>query len=407
MSWGLKAENEYVIITGDAKSYTVRWKNPSIGMEFNTSEFEFPGISGTLVQRGTAKGFKYAIEVYFQGDDNLDQAQAFRNSAQDSRPWIIYHPLYGTLNVQPISLFFDDSSLNVTKVTGNVIETIIEDKPIMSVDPVDDINERVENVSVRLADAYVLAVKTPDAKNIALIQANTDKIYKQGVKSINNTSDYEKYFNAFNVANSAIVQATSKPLEAIRRVQAMINLPFQFADTVKNRISTLAAQISLLRTSIANLLRMPDKKLYENNVGFIIATMAQASVTNYNYTNRVAVADVMDVIEAVYEQFLSDLDVLSNLNASSPDSYIPDADSMSQLSDLINVTLSNLVKISLNSKQERIHITDKETNIILLAHRLYGLQQDDSTVQQIIDDNNIGINEYLLIRQGRKIIYYI
>jgi len=407
MSWILQAENEYVIVTGDDKSYTVQWLNPGYTKEFNVSEFEFPGVRGTLVQRGTPKGRRFNIEIYFSGDDNLDKAREFDASSEDSRPWTIYHPLYGTLSVMPASLFFDDSSFNVTKITGTVIETIIEDKPIMSVDPVDAINNDIFLLSGRFADTYVLAVKKPDAKTVNLLLVNTDKIYKQGVKGINNTLDAEKYFNAFNTANAAIVKATSDPLDAIRRVQAMINMPFQFADTVKNRINTLVDQFNLLRESIGNLIRVPDKKTYENNAGFIIATMAQAAVTNIDYTNRIAVLDVMDIISIHYDQFIEDLDTLSSLNGGSPDSYIPDAQSMSDLSDLINLTLSNLIIISLDSRQERVHITDKNTNIILLAHRLYGLEEDDSTLQDIINDNDIGINELLQVMKGRKIIYYV
>jgi hypothetical protein len=80
---------------------------------------------------------------------------------------------------------------------------------------------------------------------------------------------------------------------------------------------------------------------------------------------------------------------------------------MNDLTNLINFTLSNLFNIALGAKQERFVFLETDSNVILLAHRFYGLVPDDSTIDELIEQNEIGLTEILNIKAGRKIIYFI
>jgi hypothetical protein len=66
-----------------------------------------------------------------------------------------------------------------------------------------------------------------------------------------------------------------------------------------------------------------------------------------------------------------------------------------------------LFEIAISAQQERSILCDSDTNVILLAHRFYGLLLDDSTIQRVMDNNSIGISEILDIKKGRKILYYV
>jgi hypothetical protein len=176
----------------------------------------------------------------------------------------------------------------------------------------------------------------------------------------------------------------------------------------------LTAQFNALRTAITNLLNTGSplynkisKKAYENNGAMMVSSMAVSSITQMDYNNRADVMASMDLINMNYNLYLTDIDTFQSLNNSTPDSYVADAGSLIALNDLINFTLSNLFDISLNSKQERTLYCEKDTNVILLAHRLYGLLPDDSTIDTLIKNNSIGLLELLQINKGRKIIYYV
>lgn len=407
MSWINNIQNDFIITTGDGKEYKVLWINPSKEISFNIAEFEFPNLAGTLVKRGTPKGRKYNLEIYFQGDDNIEKSLEFEQSGNDPRPWTLVHPFYGTLIVHPVTLLFDNTKYNVSKITGTLIETITQDNPKNTIVPADKIVQANESLNEKFAGSFANDIPEPNTKDINTLSNNNLSVYNTVKKKISNTLDAEEYFNLFNSANAAILQATEFPLECITKVQAILTAPFQFADSVKNRINNLVTQFNKLRDSIENILTRNDKKIYENNAGVTISAACVAAVTLPDYKNRNEVTFIIDQVSEMYDSYISDLDDLQSDNGGGTDSFIPDVISMISLNDIVNFTLSNLYDIALNSKQERAVILEDDSNVVMLAHRFYGLLVDDSTIEQIIENNGIGLTEILQVRKGRTIIYYV
>jgi hypothetical protein len=407
MSWVEKVQTDFSITTGDGREFNVLWVPASKSVDYNIAEFEFPNLAGTLVQRGTPKGARYNLEVYFQGEDSIDTALIFEQSANDPRPWTVIHPFYGTIIVHPVSLLFDNSRYNVSKITGTLIETITQDSPKSTVVPADKIILDVENLNATFAAAFSTDIPRPNTTDINTLTENTTAVYNDVRKRISNTLNAEAYFNAFNTANAAIAEATDFPLECATKVQSMLTIPYQFTDSVRNRVNMLLNQFNRLHDSVETIVRRNDKKIFENNAGVTLAAICAASVTAPDYRNRNDVVIIIDILNNAFDQFIAAIDSLQSDNGGDPDSYVPDANSQIALSDIVNFTLSNLYDIALNSKQERIIILEDDSNLILLAHRFYGLLPDDSTIQQLMDTNNIGLNEILQIRKGRSIAYYV
>lgn len=406
MSWVDQSGYDMKIITGNGEEFNVLWMRAVRTKEFNIAEFNFPGVSGTLVSRGTPKGRRYNLEIYFQGDDHLDRAGIFDLAADDPRPWQILHPYYGTLFVQPISLDYDNMGHNVTKVTGTVVETIMEDKPKVSVDPPDQIVNLATSVYEFSTVAVTSKMKPFTVKDVNSLKKNTFNIYSVGKKSIFDTVTFDSYFNAFNTANTLVSNATKNPLDAIRAVQAMLNAPHQFADSVKSRITILVEQFDLLATTILNLNSRTGKRLYENNAVNILSGLTLTSITNYNYRNRNEVLEVIGSITDTYNKLIVNLDGLQT-ESGEEESYHPDIETMQALSALVNFTISNLFNVAVDAKQQRSVILDEDTNAILLTHRFYGMTATDIELQRFIDDNEIGLSELLQIRKGRRVIYYL
>lgn len=409
MSWLEQENTDLIIRTGDGKEYRPLWKPGTKAVEYNLSEFEYPEKEGTNVSRGTVKGAKYSMELIFQGDDHLDEAREFEQSAKDRRPWTVTHPHYGSILCHPFGLLFDNRASNVSVVTGTLIETMGEINPKVTVDPVDKINFDKGTLDDTFADVYANDV-VPETADVLTLKANNTALYNEGKKSIKSTIDFETFTNLYNEANSAIIEMTSPVNDlttTIQKVQRVISYPAQLEDTVKNRFALLINQYTQIRATLANIFRKNDKKTYENNQGVLISTMAVASVTNYNYSNANEVLSITETIMNTYNEYVADLDGLQTPTGDEENSYIPDQSSMNALNELVNFTISNLLSIAIDSKQERFIYCEDDTNLILLAHRFYGLTPDDSTLKQVADTNNIGLNEYLQIRKGRKIVYYV
>jgi len=415
-SWLDRVNNDFTITTGDGKTYTPKWMKATKEKEFNIAEFEFPEVEGTLVYRSLSKGRRYNIEIYFQGDDHLDVASNFDISSDDPRAWKISHPYYGLITVQPLGLSFDNSKMNVSEITGTLVETITEENPQGSLDPIDSINFNKNQldltVQTNLGNQIPPLQITPILQNQMLSQVQS--AYQNGLPIIRIDTDATEYFNAFTKVNAAITGYTTQASNALIFLSDLYNSPINFTTSVKNRITTLTNQFNSVRTNVMTLLlqNSPNltpkaKTVYENAGVTIISAAAVASVTNMDYNNRNDIIAIIEAILALYQQLLADLDALQSANAGSTTSYVPDANSLIELNSLLNQTVSSLFTVGLSSKQERILYCEWDTNLILLAHRLYGLLPDDSTIQTLMDNNEIGLSELLEIKKGRKIIYYV
>ena len=411
MSWIDDIKNDLIITCGDGVSFFPNWINAKKELVYNVAEFEFFEQDGTLVKRSKPKGLRYSLEIYFQGDDHLAFSRSFEESSKDSRPWIMEHPFYGRVLVQPISLEFDNSKLNLTKISGTVVQTIEETNPKINFNPKDKITADKIDVDDKFSIAG-LSEPIPVAK----MKTNNEGFYSDGNKLIKDPTIAEEYFNAFSDANSAVLNATSKPLAAIRAMQALINLPALFKISVKERMTLLITQHNRLVASVVGNIDNSTKLLYEVTGGAIISGMALATANPLtekiadkpaDYSNRVEVLSISQLLLNTYNSYIVLLNSFQSINNGGLTSYMPQPAPLIALDDLISFTISNLFNIANNAKQERSLILENDSNCILLAHRLYGLKQDDSTLDDFILNNNIGINEMLIIKKGRKILYYI
>lgn len=405
MSWLDQVVRNLVITTGDGLQYIPNWINASKTRAFNVAEFEFPDLEGTLVKRGTPKGARYNLEIYFQGEDHIDIQNAFEKSSFDKRYWKIQHPIYGELTVQPLSIDFDNSNLNVSKINVSVVETIIEDAPKISLNPRDKIAADKKSTDESFIQAYD---EVPSQTDVQTLKTNNAKFRSKGISIIKIPEEAEIYFNLFNTANSALLTATTSPLVAIRAMQAVIAYPSLFTTSAQNRVNTLIDQFTGMRSGLSAIGSRSSKKVYENNGGILISSMALSASTpqDRDYGSRTSVYLMIGQLLDAYNTYIDDLDSLQTDNGATPESYTPDFNSLYLLNALISYTISNLFDIAMDSKLERTYYCEDDTNVLLLVHRFYGLDEDDANIDLFIAQNNIGLNEILQIRKGRKIVYY-
>lgn len=412
MSWVDKISNGFIINTGDGKRYTPAWLNASVVTEYQTAEFNFIGVAGSLVKQEQPIGNKYSLEIYFQGADHLDVSEQFRISCDDKRPWTVEHPLYGLINVKCPSLTHDNSGYNVTKITGTMIETILEGPPNVSVNPLDQIPIMFETTAQDLEAALT---ETPAAADIITLTEDNAAVYKKGVRIVTLANDFETFTNAYNTAITYIDTATATPLLMMRSVINVITLPAKFDAAVRTRLGVLLDTFDSLRANLAGLISVASKQLFQNKQGAVVCGMCSAASQplNTDFLNSSTILDTIDDIINARQRFLSDLDGLTASNGGSPLSFVPNAQALISLNELVNTTISALFNLSLSARSERSIYIEKDTNWILLAHRLYGLDANDVNINDLISENQTPgsefnfLNEYLQVEKGRKIVYYI
>lgn len=430
MSWEQDFQGKYIIRTGDGNIYYPLWKNNSVKeITYNIAQFDFPNVPGSMVNRGTPQARQFSIEIYFQGENNIDEALAFEKSANDSRAWSISHPIFGQILCQPVGLKFDYSGYNVTTITGSILETLEGAGLKTSIVPYDKIKANKIVLDEVQSSAFNASQFDPKIKPANFPSVTTQKgvlkqlnqiIYDIGKKQLKLTEDAGEYLNKFSAANAAVDNLISEPQFAIRTIQELINFPAEMVTSVKIRLQVLRNQFESLTDQISSVASRVDKVYYEIFGNCTVSAVNIAAITSYNEANELVTtgelpdyktrADVLSVIgelQSIYNTYLSKLDELQTDNGGTVDSYIPNSDSLSGVDELMNFTIENLYNIALSSKQERTVVLDKDSNLILLAHRFYGLAPDDSTINTLMNNNNICLNEILQVKKGRSLIYYI
>lgn len=410
MSWLDKIKTSFKITTGDGQSYTPNWMNAVKSVEYNVSEFEFSNISGTLVKRGQPKGTRYNIQIWFQGDDHLDTSEAFEASSADPRYWTISHPMYGRLIVQPVSLEFDNSKYNTTEIRGVVVETITEDFPAASDLPEEQIQTDVAetNAAIASATSQEITAYGIEASSITKQRTFIETMNANANQIISQVDDFDEYYEAYNEALAKVETIASEPAAAMQAAQELISAPASFTSSVRSRISILGNTYTSLASSLTSPLLM-DKVLFEANGGTVMSAICLSASTpqESDYYNRAEVLEVVELILSYWDAYLEELDFLQSENGGSPTSYVPSAEAMTDLSQLINYTLGNLFNIALNARQERTLVLEKDSNWVVLAHRLYGIGADDSEITNLIEQNGAGLSEMLQVKKNRVIKYYI
>ena len=415
MSWLTKIKDSFIITCGDGKQYTPNWLNAAKKVEYNTTVFEFIKVKGSKVDRRESKGNEYALEIFFQGENHLEIASAFEASADDKRFWTIKHPFYGQIFVQPTSLSFDNRDYNVSKITGTVIETITETNPRTIVAAEDRIEESTEIVSSLAVEDVVNSTSKPDITDINQQRAETRSFFNKVKTFILENQNGGDYFNKFNSANAAIGEEIKKPGSSLNLVQELILAPATFEQSLASRLLATISGFTQLDAStrffFTDASGRPKniKSTYQNFGSALISALclSTAHPVDGDYESRVQVSGYIQSISNAYNQYLTTLDFLQSGSGGNPGDFVANSKILNALNDLVNFTISNLFAIGFEAKQERIYVTEYETNIILLSHRFYGPSLDDSNIDALMEQNDIGLNEILSIPKDKKILYYI
>lgn len=403
MSWIERVKNDIIITTGDGKRYEPLYMIGTKQVSYNIAEFNFPNVAGTLVRRGTPQGARFDINIVFQGEFNIETAQEFERSCANSNHWVINHPMYGDFNCHPISLTYDSSGLNMTRITGTVIETILEDFPTAIPDAAGTARDYFDEHLERMVESFANTILDP-SQGVALAQINQNA-FDTVTPQIRDDNQYNDFFNVFNSANAAVINATSQAGGAIGSVYRVVTYPALLVQSVRSRLSLIQSQLNQL----TGLLSFGNAQIYESQGGALISGMILTAVTpqGNDYQNAVEVLEISDIIVQSFNDYVDNLDTVQSPDGIQLDSYIPAVEPLQTLSDGVYFTVSQLMQIALQAQQERVFVLDRDMDVINLTHRFYGLDLADANLTRLMESNNIGINELLEMKKGRKILYYV
>lgn len=387
---------ELEIITGDGQSFKPLWKEARKNVKYNTEGFDFVGVEGTYVERKKQSGNQFPVLFYFQGDDCIEQARKFEYAARDSRAWTINHPIYDSILVQPLSLEFDNSVLNISKISGIVWETINWKYPMYKLNVKITIVQIKKDVDIRNAEIFEnnLDITSLGLTDDALLSCD---IIGKGYEVLTDVfEDINVLKDLIRSASTSAQNILSLPLYFMQQIQNLINFPFLIKQNVEFKINQVIDSYNNLKNMIVGV--SDNNELYAAYSFSLLAAICQVAVSpdKIDYNTRQEVLDTIDKIIIINNDVINTFDDIN---------YQPDANLSLQLDRIINMTVANLYDVAWDARQERTIILEKDDNIVNLAYKYYGAGDDN--LQKFIDTNIMSIDELLQINKGRRLIYYV
>ena len=406
MSWTDRINDiVFTIVTGDGKVYTPLWKNGETSKEFNAVIYDFINVDGSLVDRRKVRARKFPMVFWFTGEDNIEQADRFDLSANDNRAWLVKHPFYGDISGQPISISRNDTAYNVTEVQVEFWESIGGVLPKKTISIIDEVTYNFNNFKTISPIDYSskVTLRPADVSQVTDVAGIINNL----ITKVLDDAHYADYQLAKNAMFAAIDTLILAPVEAISAIHAVLSLPAQFALSVSIRINLFKAILA----SIKNLVPFGrnNKAFYESCGGACIGAICLAAMypITGDYVVRGDVATVVASLNDVYAGYLAVLDAAYVESTDPQNSFAASVETQTQLQGLVIDTIINLNTLAFNAKQERLVTLDRDSNLVLLAHRYMGLDADDTNLETFRQINGIKNRELLVVRKGRQLKYYV
>ena len=404
MAWKERLENiKFTIKTGDGSVYYPLWRDSVKSTKLNFAKYDFINVRGSFIDRKESESGSFPLNFYFTGEDNLDQAKAFENSAKDKRLWTITHPFYGTLSGHPTNIERNDNSFGNTEINVLFWESIADDYPEDSDSIPDEVEDRVVRLNSLGIQNYVSKAQ-PQTGDINDLKSSIEISAARFEPDKFSFNDYRALKNKALGDLNLLIQET---LVAISTAQLVLSEPANFERNIRNKIDSVKSAYDEVKSTI-NQENRQSKYYFESQAATLIANLAKSSVNPLldDYILRSDIESVNSELFGLYNDYLATIDAnqipLENIN----DEYSPDIDLQSSLIDLVTYTSQSLFVLSFDARQERSVILEKDSNLIVLTHRFLGLSSDENleTFKRI---NNMGLSETYRIKKGRLITYYI
>ena len=396
MTWTNRIEQRLTIITGDGKEYNPLWMNASKNVSYNVEGIDFIGKDGTYVERKKTSGSQFPLELFFQGENCIEEAEQFELSGRDSRPWRIRHPFYDNRTVQPLSMSIDNSQYNVSKINVVVWETLERAFPDDSINAQSDIITDKVNSDVSVQENFTETIKTPSSKIITgSVRAinRIGKVYESVASTQSELNILKDYVRVATGAANNIISASTR---FMRETQTLINFPFKVSQSIEQKLNSMSEVFEAL-TSIFVKNDSTDEELlmYESLSNTLVSQSCVSSVDS-DYENREEVTTTINQINDLYQQQKDTFEEIG---------YNQNSKNALDVDKIVNKTLSELYDIILDAKQERNIILNYDSNIVLLAHKYYG--PGDAKLNEFIERNNLSLKDILQVRRGTNIKFYV
>ena len=413
------------------------YRDVSKSKEKLSSTYEFANTNQTYVQTLGSTMLRLPMEMIFIGDNYIADAEAAFQVLDSSNYGTLQHPAYGEIDVAIVGEIKKEdkilTGIGSSTITVTFYQSIKTAYPATSLDARGNILNKIKEANESAASQASQAVSIKDPVDEATWQKDILKSVKSFRKTVDDLLNTKSIQDLTDEIQDTVnlTQAISSEITAIQRsVESNINGIAGGAVDVVGNLLTIGKQIQIfiqlparLEVSIVDranafidglnsLLGLDSKKDLVNNTNknkfanadlqatATIAGLAEATITNTEFTTQTQAIEYVDVLLEQTEQYI----VWRESQYTSLELVDDDFSTYQQIQELVNLTAGYLLELSFTLQQQKTFICDKDYALPVLANKLYGSLDFE---QRIIADNNLQSDELFFVSKGKQIIYYV
>jgi len=400
MSW-IERTQEAAYTTPSGVRFDFPYLNADREFDKQTSAYNFPDVGGTYIQDLNSTDKRYAMRVIFSGEDHDLQSIDFEKGLREVGKGKLDHPRDGVVDVVPFGTikFREDLvvAANQTVVEVEFWQTTIELFPQGSTDQSSAVLSSSElldsSISVNFSESLAL--------DTAFDRVRARDLFSNSVGFIKNSlsisGDVKNYFNTvFQSISEGIEDFDAETLAA----QSQILFSLSAAADIKNSIKL--ESFTNTTSQFADGRVKDSFNDFKNNELQAINSVSASIKSSVN--NDFAIrSEAVAAAESIVSQF-------DKVNEWAEENYsafpqVDTGDYYKNLQESVSLAASYLVSLSFSLLQERTIVLSRNRTMIDLVGELYG--EIDGKLDFFIQTNELSGDEFLEIKAGREIVYYL
>jgi hypothetical protein len=403
----------YISPSGIESEFQIDTLKKKGGKKLSTQEIIDSDESVTQDQGNKTQSFP--MSIYFIGSDfdNLlnDFEVGLKERYTTDTPGILKHPMWGDINVFPVSW---DLTIELVKGVGvgrievEFVEVFPRKYPESTLNNSDLASADLDDMSFIDSAAQMITDTAAAASNIAgKIQAVVGVI-SSAVEFLESVEDTMTEIQ--NGITSMIDDVAGNISQLLFATQRLMRAPSRFRDSTLNKINTYKEMCGDIISSIKDDKETDPTNLKNNAIlmqtfaGYAVGVMAESALyTDFSVrTDSIAVIDSLNEALENYNTALADSRTDSDISKE----YSGDHNFLLLLLDCIARTNDILLNKSFDLKAEKRFKLKSNSDIITLCYDNYG-KIDNETIEYFISTNDIKNDEFLELPAGREVVFYV
>jgi len=420
VTWLDRLRQTITLTSPEGNIFEAKWKGNSRSMDKKLGLFEFPKVKGTKVQDLDIGSARYPLTIFFDGENNDQEADRFFKACSERGVWNVIHPVKGSLDLQLISVkenIEPVESGNVTQFDMEWIEPLKDSEVPSLFQQRSTIDSQIDELNSTSSDQIDSNVLQETAAQTSSFEATVDAVVKAVEKFLAPVYELQAEINSQVLSikrgiNSLLSAPVLDIVSIAGQIQALVQLPALAIADVNSRIEAYQGFISAALDFSPDTAETKDRNIVA--VQELALTSALASISFVSSTgeldSRLQAIELINLNTELFKDITDTLDATQDLFKDEiiDDQYFSQSESYSDTLLLISQTIAYLLRSAFDLSIEKRFILEKMRAPIEITISEYGdLGEDDINFDLFITSNGLKGNDILILPEGREVLVYV